>query len=393
MTSIPKIISVDDHVVEPPHLFQSYLPRRFHADAPRVSRAGSIGHVVDGTFVTEFAEDGRPTDWWCYEDLRMPITRAQATAGIPVTSEGITFDEMRLGCYQPAERILDMNINGVEASLCFPNTIPRFCGQTFLEAKDKDLAAACVTAYNDWMVEEWTADSNGRLIPLCMVPLWSAELAAVEVRRNAARGVHAVTFSENPAELGLPSIHSSERYWDPFFAACEETRTVVCLHIGSSSKLPRSSFDSPRAVSLILLSVNAMSSLSDWLFSGVFERFPQLIVAYSEGNIGWIPYILERADRIWEEQHHLFERDAVPRRPSEYYFEHVFGCYISDSHGLLSIDVVGEDNVTFETDYPHTDGTWPRSKEVAARELSHLSDVQIEKIVRGNAIRMLSLSL
>ncbi len=98
-----------------------------------------------------------------------------------------------------------MDINWVEASLSFP-TFPRFCGQTFLEAKDRELAAACVYAYNDWMVEEWCGDSGGRLIPLMLVPLWDAGLAAAEVRRNAARGVHAVCFSEIPPHLG-PAEH------------------------------------------------------------------------------------------------------------------------------------------------------------------------------------------
>ena len=136
-------------------------------------------------------------------------------------------------------------MNRVEASLSFP-TFPRFCGQTFLEAKDRELAEACVYAYNDWMVEEWCGDSGGRLVPLIIIPLWDAELAAAEVRRNAARGVRAVCFSEIPPHLGLPSIHSG--YWDPFFVACQETQTVVCMHIGSSSKMPATSADAPVAV-------------------------------------------------------------------------------------------------------------------------------------------------
>ena len=112
-----------------------------------------------------------------------------------------------------------MDANHIEAALCFP-TFPRFCGQTFTEAKDKELGLLCVKAYNDWMVEEWCGDSGGRLIPLCLIPLWDAELAAAEVRRNAERGVRAVCFSEIPPFLGLPSVHDPDHYWDPFFRAC-----------------------------------------------------------------------------------------------------------------------------------------------------------------------------
>src|SRR6185503_667255 len=152
----------------------------------------------------------------------------------------VAFADMRPGYYSVPERLADMDINNVERSLCFP-TFPRFCGQTFLEAHDKDLAASCVVAYNDWMVEEWCGPSGGRLVPLCLVPLWDPNLAAAEVERNAARGVRAAAFSEIPAYLGLPSIHSGE--WDPFFAACDATGTVLCMHIGSGTKMPSTSAD------------------------------------------------------------------------------------------------------------------------------------------------------
>jgi len=174
-------------------------------------------------------------------------------------------------------------MNWVEASLCFP-TFPRFCGQTFTEAKDHDLGLACVKAYNDWMVEEWCGDSGGKLVPLTIVALWDPQLAAAEVRRNADRGVRAVTFSEIPPHLGLPSIHTD--HWDPFIAACEETGTVICMHIGSSSRMPATSADAPPAVAATLSFNNAMASMSDWLFSGKLVQFPGLRLAYSEGQIG-----------------------------------------------------------------------------------------------------------
>ena len=214
------------------------------------------------------------------------------------------------------------------------------------------------------MVEEWCGDSGGRLIPLTSIPLWDAQLAAAEVRRNAARGVHAVCFSEIPPKLGLPSIHSGE--WDPFFAACQETNTVVCMHIGSSSQMPATSGDAPVAVAATLSFNNAMASLSDFLFSGVLVRFPDLKLAYSEGQIGWLPYVLERADDVWRE-HRAWGgvKDIVPEPPSTYYYQPGVRLLLQDRHGLESLDRVGVDNITFETDYPHTDSTWPDTKEVA----------------------------
>jgi predicted TIM-barrel fold metal-dependent hydrolase len=282
-------------------------------------------------------------------------------------------------------------MNHVEASVSFP-TFPRFCGQTFLEAKDRELAFACVLAYNDWMVDEWCGESGGALVPLVIIPLWDVDAAVDEVERNAARGVHAVCFSEIPPHLGLPSIHSG--YWDPFFAACASHGVTVCMHIGSSSKMPATSADAPAAVAATLSFGNAMASMSDFLFSGVLVRHPGLRLAYSEGQIGWIPYILERADDVWME-HRAWGgvRDLVPEPPSTYYFRQIYGCFFRDQHGLASLGEVGVDNITFETDYPHTDTTWPNTKAVAEKLLTGLDAESIHKILRGNAIRMLHLDL
>ena len=257
-------------------------------------------------------------------------------------------------------------MNHVEASLCFP-TFPRFCGQTFTEAKDRELGLACVQAYNDWMVEEWCGDSGGRLIPLCIIPLWDADLAAAEVRRNAERGVHAVCFSEIPPHLGLPSIHSG--YWDPFFAGlrgdrrprstCTSARRRGCRPPRPTPRSrwpPRCQLQQRDGVAE-RLAVLAASSCSS----------PKLKLAYSEGQIGWIPYILERADDVWRE-HRAWGgvKDLIPEPPSTYYYRQIFGCFFRDQpRPRQSLDEVGVDNITFETDYPHTDSTWPDTKQVA----------------------------
>lgn len=397
MPIIPKIISVDDHVVEPAHVWTTWLPAKYTDRAPRIERKG-IGpmvHTGGGNYEITFDEDGPKADVWFFEDLIYVHKRHVAAVGFArddMTMSPITYDEMRPGCYDPKARVEDNDLNHVEASLCFP-TFPRFCGQTFTEATtDRALGLACIQAYNDWMVEEWCGDSGGQLVPLCLIPLWDADLAATEVRRNAARGVRAVCFSEIPPHLGLPSIHSG--YWDPFFQACSDTQTVVCMHIGSSSRMPATSGDAPVAVAATLSFGNAMSSLADFLFSGVLVRFPNLKLAYSEGQIGWLPYILERADDVWRE-HRAWGgvKDIVPEPPSSYYYRQVYGCFFRDQHGLESLDRVGVDNITFETDYPHTDSTWPDTLKVAEEMMAHLTDEQAYKIVRGNAIRMLGLDL
>ena len=396
MAEVPRIVSVDDHVIEPANVWQDRLPAKYKDVGPRVIQEAGNMSFVGGNFSYEPDPDGQLCDWWVYEDKRVPQTRLSAAAGFDrdeVKVVGITYEEMRDGCYDPKARLEDMDVNHVEASLCFPS-FPRCCGQTFMEAEDKELALLCVKAYNDWMVDEWCGDSDGRLIPLTIIPLWDAQLAAEEIRRNAERGVRAVCFSEIPPYLGLPSVHDADGYWEPFVQACEETGTVINMHIGSSSKMPSTSDDAPAAVGSTLTFNNAMASMSDWLFSGLLEKFPRVKIAYSEGQIGWIPYILERADKVWEDNRAWGGvGDKVPEPPSTYYYRQMYGCFFDDEVGLEMLDRVGVSNITFETDYPHSDSTWPHTKEVAEKLMGHLPDDVIRKLVRGNAIEMLDLDL
>ena len=398
--TFPRIISVDDHIMEPPNVWQDRLPAKFKDVGPRMVRLKIAEmNFVGGVFSyreSNEGEDGTWCDWWLTEDLKYPLVRLMAAAGYPreeVTVTPITMDDMRKGCWEQTARLEDMDTNHTDVSLSFP-TFPRFCGQTFLERKDKELADLCVKAYNDWMFDEWCAGTNGRLVPLPIVQLWDANLAADEVRRNAARGGHAVCFTEIPPFLGLPSVHDKDGYWDPFFRACAETESIVCMHIGSSSKMPSTSADAPPAVGSTLTYMNAAMSLTDYLMSGIFERIPDLQVAYSEGQIGWIPYVLDRADKVWAENRGwggVADKVTVP--PSQAYREHVFGCFFDDPHGLKSLDEIGAETVTFETDYPHSDSTWPHSRKVAMDIMADLDDETIVQVVRGNAIRMLRLDL
>jgi predicted TIM-barrel fold metal-dependent hydrolase len=390
--TFPKIISVDDHVIEPANVWQDRLPAKYRDVGPRVVRERGNMQFVGGVFSYEPDPEGAEADWWVYEDKKIPQTRLSAAVGFDrdeVKVVGITYDEMRDGCYDPKARLADMDANWTEAQMSFPS-FPRFCGQTFMEAQDKELSDLCVKAYNDWMVEEWCGDSNGRLIPLIIIQLWDAELAAKEIHRNAARGVRAVCFSEIPPYLGLPSIHTE--YWEPLFRACAETGTVINMHIGSSSKMPSTSADAPAAVGSTLTFGNAMASMADWLFSGWLARFPTLKLAYSEGQIGWIPYILERADKVWEENRGWGGvSDIVKEPPSTYYYRQIYGCFFDDEYGLENIEKCGVNNICFETDYPHSDSTWPHSKETALKLMGNLPDDVIRKLVRGNAIELLGL--
>jgi predicted TIM-barrel fold metal-dependent hydrolase len=343
---------------------------------------GHYGFVRD-------APDGDWCDLWCYEDLVLPTGLLHAAAGFSREEQrnvAAVYEDFRPGTYDKKARLADMDENHVDVALNYPNTFPRFAGQGFAERPDKDLALTCIRIYNDWMVDEWCGgDAKGRLVPLTLVPLWDSTLAAEEVRRCAAKGSHAIAFSENPSKLGFASLYSGD--WDPLWEACVQTGTTVSMHIGSSSSMPATSPDAPLATTMSLSSQNAQGSLCDWVFSGTLSRFTDLKIAFAESQVGWMPYLLERMDLVWHEGVGL----GVPlhRSPSEIVHGRVWGCVFDDEHGLKSRDAVGLEAILFETDYPHTDGTWPESRAVAHRlcAAADMDEGECYEFLRGNAIR------
>ncbi|HEX2384748.1 MAG TPA: amidohydrolase family protein [Acidimicrobiales bacterium] len=367
------LVSVDDHVVEPPDLFAGHLPDRWRDVAPRM--------------VTR--EDG--TDVWQYDGKEIVNIGLNAVAGRPPEEYGMeptSLHEMRPGCYDIHERVRDMDANGVLGSMCFPS-FPNLCGQLFARSGDKDAALAIVKGYNDWHVDEWCGTYPGRFIPLMIPPLWDPVEMAAEVHRMAAKGCHAVTFSENPERLKMPSMHAE--HWDPFWQACSDEGTIVCLHIGSSSSLVVTARDAPIDVLITLQPVNIVQCAADLMWSPVLRKFPDLRISLSEGGIGWIPYLLERLDWIYTRHHAWTGQDFGGRLPSEVFRERIVTCFIDDPVGLVVRDRVGIDRICWEADYPHSDSTWPTSPEYLMKSLEQVPggvpDGDVDAITHQNAMR------
>jgi predicted TIM-barrel fold metal-dependent hydrolase len=330
-------------------------------------------------------DDG--TDVWLYEGKEIVNIGLNAVAGRPPDEYGMeptSLHEMRPGCYDIHERVRDMDANGVLGSMCFPS-FPNLCGQLFSRSKDKASALPILKAYNDWHVDEWCGTYPGRFIPLMLPPIWDPEEMAVEVRRMAAKGCHAVSFSENPEKLKLPSFHTD--HWDPFWQACSDEGTLVCLHIGSSSSLVVTAQDAPIDVLITLQPVNILQCAADLMWSPVLRKFPDLRVALSEGGIGWIPYLLERLDWIYTRHHAWTGQDFGGRLPSDVFRERIVTCFIDDPTGVVIRDRVGIDSICWEADYPHSDSTWPTSPEFFMKSMDGVPDADLDKISHLNAMR------
>ena len=378
------MISVDDHILEPPNLWVDRVAAKDRDRAPNMQ------------------VDDNGMDVWVYDGKKMPSSGLSAVVGKSkeeFSPEPLNYSEMRPGCYDAKARVEDMDQSGVLASLCFP-TLPRFCGQLFMEASDREFGFQCLQIYNDWLVEEWCGAAPGRYIPLMLIPMWDPQLAVKEMERMAAKGVTSFAFSENPEPLGLPTIHDANHYWEPVMAAANDLGMVASMHVGSSSTLPRICNDAPFMANLTWGASRTSGTMLSWLFSGLFQRYPNLKIALSEGEIGWAPYFLERAEQVLDKQRYWVKRgtkfmghagneadlDTLDIRES--FRNHIFGCIIEDRHAMKSLDEIGEDNVMCETDYPHSDSTWPNCIDVARDTMKDLPESVQYKLLRGNAERL-----
>jgi predicted TIM-barrel fold metal-dependent hydrolase len=363
------IISVDDHVLEPPNAFEGRLPARFADRAPRV----------------ETDDEGVP--WWIVENKRLPIILTNGAAG-RVQSEWkgaarCRYDEFRPGVYDSHKRLDDMDVIGVWASLCFPSVLWGFAGWRFARMKDSDLGLACLRAYNDWMIEDWCATDRDRFLP-CQLP-WLSDpvIAAEEIYRNAERGFHSVSFSENPEGLGFPGIY--DRQWDPFFTACEETGTVLNLHVGSSGQTVNPSTESPPDAIAALFPITGIETVVDWIFSKIPVRHPGIKIALSEAGFSWVPMVIERLGRAYRMVEASDSWNASDPDPAQLLHDNFWFTSLEDPSGFRMLDIIGEDKVMVETDFPHMDSTWPRSQEMIRGEMAHLSRATIEKVCFRNA--------
>jgi predicted TIM-barrel fold metal-dependent hydrolase len=367
------LVSVDDHICEPADMFDGHVPERYRSQAPRV------------------VEDAEGRQQWWYGDVKGRNLGLNAVAGKPkemFNIDAARYDEMRPGCYDVHERVADMNAGGQLAGLNFPN-FTGFSGQVLNQGPDPSVNLVMIKAYNDWHVDEWCAAYPGRFIPCGILPLFDVDETVSEIKRLAAKGCHAVTFSENPEALKMPSIFSD--HWDPVFGAASDEGTVLCCHVGSSSRQVPAPADAPASVRMTLSSTMSIFTLVDLLWAPFWDRFPDLKFSLTEGDVGWIPYFLWRAEHVHDRHQGWTKHDFGSHAgPADVFMRHILCCFINDPIGVKLLDELNVDNVCWESDFPHSDGTWPRAPEELAVLVAGLPDDVVERITHANAMRHFS---
>ena len=364
------IISVDDHISEPPDMFDNQLSGADLESAPKL------------------VQDKNGKDLWVYQGMQFPSVGLNAVVGRPPEEYGMeptALEQLRDGVYDVHARIGDMDVNGIAASLNFGSVFD-FAGGRLHKVPDKALAKTHMSAYNDWHIDEWCGAYPGRFIPCAILPTWDMDATVAEMKRITDKGCHTVSVNENPTVNGQPSIHNE--YWKPFFKAVDELDMTICLHIGGGNPSPHASMETPIEAWISTMPMTIAVGAADWLQLEALQQYPNLRIALSEGSIGWVPYFMERAD-FSNKRHKAWTNSRFPgeMKPSDTFKRHFLNCFIDDAFGLQNIDFIGEDNIAYECDYPHSDTLWPEVPEHLWPTIQHLSEAQIAKVTHGNAMR------
>lgn len=378
-----RIVDADAHILEPPAIWKNWLPSKYQARAPQL-----VKDVGGG-------------DAWLTAGASTPDPIGLvATPGMPYDQfrwTGVTYDEARPGCYDGTERLKDMDLDGVDAEIVFPpqRTIGHFLGD------DDDFVLAGVDAYNNFLFEQFCAPDPTRLIGLAQIPSLGIDVAVDALRKAKARGAKGVVISNWPSgntNLGIDD--------DPFWAAAVDEALPVAIHINVISRHQRAAnrraaekrAATPKpsgtgataakaigAISNVFASV--AGSLTELLFTGTFERFPQLHVTWIEAGVGWLPHFLDSLDdRYWRNR--TWGKLPIPNPPSFYWHRNNSASFILDPSGVELRHRIGVENMMWSSDYPHHGNDWPYSRKVIAEMMGGVRADEQAKITSGNAARI-----
>ena len=364
-----KVVDADTHQMEPPKMWETHIEPRFKEQAPRPQQIDARpAMAVEGESLTN--------------EGKYPFSTPEFLAALMRGMQ--RFERARGAGFNAQSRLQDMDDEGVDVQILYPTVGGQLLGR---EYRDTQLLAACCRAYNDWSAAYCAADRQ-RLRWAAMLPLQDVALAIAEAQRAAANG--AVSFYIRPNPIAGRNL--SHRDYFPLWAEIERLNTPISIHDSGSPHLPSygDRMDTHTSGHIIAHPFEAMVAMMTLIWYGVFEHFPRLTVVHVEADAGWVPYWLQRM-----EQHYEFSGNAehpdLKMRPTEYFKRNVFVACRGDEMTLRSVvELVGDDNLVFNTDYPHPDGTWPWGMQRLHEQ--PIPDDSKRKILWDNAARAFRLA-
>jgi predicted TIM-barrel fold metal-dependent hydrolase len=378
-----RIIDADTHILEPPNIWRKHLPRQFQKYAPKLVTDHEGGDAWDHGTGSVDPIGLVSTPGKRFEDFRW---------------FGVRYDEIRKACYNGEARLKDMDEEGIDAIVVFPpeRTIFRWLGQP-----DPKVSRAGVDAYNRFAQEEFAAADRSRIFPMYQIPSLGIDTAVEYVKKAAKAGARGVLIGSWPN--GSDGITSED---DRFWAACVEHNLPVHVHIMLESRdaLLRQQSGAQSATSglkAIEGRKRAIASyagvfarvtpiISQFIFTGVFDRFPNLQAVFVEVGAGWIPHFLEMMDdRYWRNRSWVgFD---LKQPPSYYWYTNCAATFMHDHSGIDLRHSVGVENMMWSTDNPHHGNDWPYARKLIAEMMHNVDPIERNLLISGNAMRIYGL--
>jgi predicted TIM-barrel fold metal-dependent hydrolase len=377
------VIDVDTHLTEPPEVWTARVPAAWHDRVPHIERI-----------------DGR--DVWMADGERLGTPGAFSMAGHDgvIPDMPMTYDEIHPSMFDATARLQFMDEQGITAQVLYPN-VGGFGNGYFLRMGDREVVAACVRAYNDFLTDWCNVDPN-RLLAICAVPFWDIDFAVAEIQRCVANGHRAVNFCNQPQDYDQPPL--AHPHWDPVWAAARDADVPVTFHVGGGSMgllmedHAEMGWKTNFAKVSSLIFLDNMRCVADLVFGGVCHRFPEVPFVSVESGVGWIPGALEAFDWQWRNGGVLEEHPEYGLLPSEYFRRQIYGCFWFEQQVARDTILTYPDNVLYETDYPHptcqhpgprTPAQYPR--DFANEALGTLPDDVLAKVLHDTAAKLFKL--
>jgi len=378
MTAANSFISVDEHIQETPDVWTKRLSKSKWAERiPQIKR-GSDG-------MDRWIIDGR--------QLELNGVADCGAAMADRTSNPQHWSDVPASVFDPKERLKMMDQAGIDYAVLYP-TIAGCAGQVFGRLEDPGLELACIQAYNDWIVDEWTSVSK-RFIAQCLLPLNPIDAAITELHRCVARGHRGVIYPSVPMELrDVPHINDS--VYDPLWAACEEMGVPVCFHAGGSTAIQIPAYEGyslilAGAIQSITRPASSVSVLVNLLISRILMRFPKLKVVLAESGLGWGAYLLEYTD--FQATGDQLPQNGYDLMPSELFKRQ---CYLVGWYDKASLRVrnyIGVDNILWSSQFPLATSTWPNTQEALAKSFTDVGEIDRKRILWENPAKLYKISV
>ena len=374
------VISVDDHVVEPPDLWARCMSQGKWGD-----RIPHVAAQADGT------------ERWVIDGQVRPSSSLAPTGALSDNRglEPQTWSEVPRSAYEPQARLAAMDSDGIDCSVLYPSAAG-FSGEAIGAIKDLELQIECARVYNDWIIDVWAAFSP-RFVPQAILPAGSVEAAAAEARRAVGRGHKGVILPAQPSQINPAAPHLYKVDWDLLWTTMQELDIPVCFHAGSAPSVmfaisPAYDAAGARAFDNVRQSAGSAALINGMVLSGILYRFTKLHPVFSASAIDYVPFALEALDHQWERQR-LAENEGLTQRPSEIFRRQCYVTTWKERVGLRNRNYIGPDRILWESEFPRSTSTYPESARMIENNFAEVPGPEREQILCGNAAQLYKLSI